>query len=50
MDQRSFGKGRVAMAVIATMAGVLLWSLGIEFVLHSYVFTSLQVNSVQRTK
>jgi hypothetical protein len=50
MDQRSFGTGKIAMAVMATLAGVMLWSFGIEFVLRNYVFISPQVNSVQKIK
>lgn len=50
MGQRSFGKGKIALVVMATMAGVLLWSFGVEFVLQNYVFVSPQVNSAQKIK
>jgi hypothetical protein len=50
MDQRFSGKGKLAMAIIATMAAVILWSFGIEFVLHNYVFISPPETSIQKSK
>lgn len=38
MDQRFFGRNKLAVAVIATTLAVLLWSFGVELVLHNYIF------------
>jgi hypothetical protein len=50
MDQESSGKGKVAAGIVGTVAAVLLWGFGIEYVLHNYVFVSPPENSVQQVK
>jgi hypothetical protein len=50
MDQRSSGKGRLAVAILGTMVAVILWSFGIEFVLHTYIFILPPEHSIQKSE
>jgi hypothetical protein len=48
VNRRFSERGKFATAIIATMAAVLLWGFGTEFVLKNYVFVSPPVHSVQK--
>jgi hypothetical protein len=50
MDQGSSGKGKVAAGIVATVAAVLIWGFGVEYVLHSYVFVSPPERSVRHIR
>jgi hypothetical protein len=48
MGQRSFGRNKLAITVIATTVAVLLWGLGVELVLHNYIFVLPSGNSIPK--
>jgi len=50
MDRRSSRIGKATGLVAVTMAAVLLWGFGVEYVLHNYVFLSPPEISVQKLK
>jgi hypothetical protein len=50
MDRKTFSKGKVAAGIVVTVAAVLLWGFGVEYVLHSYVFLSPPETSFQKIK
>jgi hypothetical protein len=40
MDQQSTGRRKTTVLIAGTVAAVLLWGFGIEYLLHAYVFIS----------
>jgi hypothetical protein len=50
MDREPFRKGKVAAGIVATVAAVLLWGFGVQYVLHNYVFLSPPESSFQKIK
>ena len=50
MDQRSLMTGKATLLVAGTVAAVLFWGFGVEYVLHNYVFPSPPEISVQTLK
>jgi hypothetical protein len=50
MDQQSTGRGKTTVLISGTVAAVLLWGFGLEYVLHAYVFISPPENSIHKTK
>jgi len=50
MDRESHGKGKVAAAIAATVAVVLLRDFGAEYVLQIYVFVGPPESSFQQTR
>jgi hypothetical protein len=50
MDQQSSEKGRATLLVAGTVAAVLVWGFGVEYVLHNYVFMSPPEIAIQKVK
>jgi hypothetical protein len=50
MDRESHSKGKTAAAILATVAAILLWGFGAEYVLQNYVFVSPPESSFQKIK
>jgi hypothetical protein len=50
MDRRSSITGKATALVAATVAAVLLWGFGVEYMLHSYVFPSPPEISIHKMK
>lgn len=44
------GRVKVTAGVVATAAVVLLWGVGVEYVLHTYVFVSPPESLVQKIR
>jgi hypothetical protein len=42
------GKGEVAAAIVTSVAVVLPWGFGVEYVLHAYVFVPPPESNVQK--
>jgi hypothetical protein len=42
--------GKATALVAGTLAAVLLWGFGVEYVLHNYVFLSPPEISIQKLK
>jgi hypothetical protein len=52
---RNYGSGAIQQrqgrrGIVATVAALLLWGFGLEYVLHSYVFLSPPESSFQKIK
>jgi hypothetical protein len=50
MKQRSSRNVKVTALITGTVAAVLLWGFGVEYVLHSYFFILPPQNSTQMIK
>jgi hypothetical protein len=50
MDQRSSSKGKATMLVAGTVAAILLWGFGVEYLLQNFIFISPPEISVQNLK
>jgi hypothetical protein len=50
MDRESHSKGKITAAIVATVAAVLLWGFGAEYVLQNCVFVSPPESSFQQAR
>jgi hypothetical protein len=50
MDQQPSRKGKLAAQIAGTVAALLFWGFGLEYMLQTYVFVSPPAISVQHSK